>query len=59
MTARPPQCHDKVAYPTPAKARRAIEAIRKRSPRQDSGTKPQRSYECPRCKHYHLTSQAD
>lgn len=59
MTERPRECRDKASYPTPAKARRAIEAIRKRSSRRSSDTKPQRAYECPRCKHYHLTSRAD
>lgn len=59
MTARPKQCVDKASYPTAAKARRAIDAIRKRSGRQESGTKPQRSYACPYCKHYHLTKNWD
>ena len=46
----------KVRYPTRAKADHALQLIRRQGAR--AGKKPTRSYACPHCNGWHLTSEA-
>jgi hypothetical protein len=49
-------CGEKTRYASGAAARRALDVMRTRRAHNDNG-KPLRSYPCPHCNGYHLTSQ--
>lgn len=49
-------CHEKVRFTTGAKARSALDGIRKRPFDKREG-KPKKAYPCEHCGGYHLTSQ--
>lgn len=48
----------KVRFTTRAKADAALLQIRKQGERRAAGKKPVRSYACPHCNGWHLTSEA-
>ena len=48
-------CADKVRYPSSGMAEWALQMIRRRGARRTK--KPTRTYLCPHCKGWHLTSE--